>query len=117
MSTIPRLLSILALVALWLILAAVYPAVVPKPYSVLRDMWANVASGQAHYHLYKTLLRVGLGLILTMLLGTAVGTVMGLSRTGEVFFDAWVMVGLTVPAIVYSIVCLLWLGLNDSAAI
>jgi len=67
--------------------------------------------------LYKTLLRVGFGLILTMALGIAVGTVMGLSRKAEVYLDSWVMVGLTVPAIVYSIICLLWFGLNDIAAI
>ena len=80
-------------------------------------MWENLQSGQAFYHLYKTLLRVGFGLLLTMLLGITAGTVMGLSRKGEVFLDAWVMVGLTVPAIVYSIICLLWFGLNDLAAI
>src|SRR5262249_31185446 len=54
---------------------------------------------------------------LTMVIGIAVGTVMGLSRKGEIFLDSWVMVGLTVPAIVNSIVCLLWLGLNERAAI
>jgi NitT/TauT family transport system permease protein len=80
-------------------------------------MARNIASGQAFFHLYKTLLRVGFGLILTMLLGIGTGTVMGLSRKGEVFLDSWVMVGLTVPAIVYSIVCLLWFGLNEMAAI
>jgi NitT/TauT family transport system permease protein len=46
-----------------------------------------------------------------------VGVVMGLSRKGEVFLDSWVLVGLTLPAVVNSIVCLLWLGLNDRAAI
>lgn len=103
---------------LWAILALLFPpTIVPGPNAVAKAMWENIASGQAFYHLYKTLLRVGLGLILTMLLGTIVGTVMGLSRKGEVFLDAWVMVGLTVPAIVYSIICLLWLGLNDVAAI
>jgi NitT/TauT family transport system permease protein len=80
-------------------------------------MGQNIMSGQAFYHLYKTLLRVGLGLVLTMVLGVAVGTIMGLSRNGELFLDSWVMVGLTVPAIVYSIVCLLWFGLNEAAAI
>src|SRR5204862_1375214 len=52
-----------------------------------------------------------------MTLGIAFGAAMGLSRRGEVFLDAWVMVGLTIPAIVYSIICLLWFGLNDFAAI
>ena len=32
---------------------------------------------------------------------------MGLSRKGELFLDSWVTVGLTVPAVVYGMICLL----------
>ncbi len=118
MISLHRALSILSLFALWLVLSLLFsPAIVPGPVAVGKAMWENLSSGQAFYHLYKTLVRVGFGLILTMLLGIGVGTVMGLSRKGEVFLDAWVMVGLTVPAIVYSIICLLWFGLRDIAAI
>src|SRR5262245_38802576 len=113
MTTLPRILSIASLLALWLVLSMMFPpTIVPGPVAVMKAMADNIASGQAFYQLYKTLLRVGFGLILTMLLGIAVGTVMGLSRKGEVFLDSWVMVGLTVPAIVNSIICLLWFGLN-----
>jgi NitT/TauT family transport system permease protein len=113
-----RILSVVALLMLWLILSAVFsPTIVPGPRVVGTAIWENLQSGQAFYHLYKTLLRVGVGLILTMLLGIAVGAIMGLSTKGEIFLDAWVMVGLTIPAIVYSIICLLWFGLNDFAAI
>jgi NitT/TauT family transport system permease protein len=40
-----------------------------------------------------------------------------LSRKGEQFFDSWVLVGLTIPSVVYGIVGILWFGLNSSAAI
>jgi NitT/TauT family transport system permease protein len=93
------------------------PSIVPGPIAVAKAMWQNIRSGQAFYHIFKTLLRVGFGLVLTMALGIAVGTAMGLYKKGEAFLDAWVTVGLTVPAIVYSIICLLWFGLNDRAAI
>ena len=62
-------------------------------------------------------MRVFLGLILTMILGVATGAIMGLFKKGEAFLDAWVTVGLTIPAIVYSIICLLWFGLTERAAI
>jgi len=118
MNTLPRVLSILSLLLVWLLLSALFPpTIVPGPIAVFKAMGENIASGKAFFHLYKTLLRVGFGLILTMALGIAIGTLMGLSRKGEVFLDSWVMVGLTVPAIVNSIICLLWLGLNDRAAI
>jgi NitT/TauT family transport system permease protein len=118
MSTFPKILSVVSLLVAWLILAMVFPpTIVPGPIPVFKAMARNLASGQAFYHLYKTLLRVGFGLLLTMILGVGAGTIMGLSRKGEMFLDTWVMVGLTVPAIVYSIVCLLWFGLNEMAAI
>ena len=118
MSTTPRVLSIAALFLIWLILSMVFPpSIVPGPVPVGQAMWQNIQSGQAFYHIYKTLVRVGFGLVLTMILGIAAGTVMGLYRNGEAFLDSWVTVGLTVPAIVYSIICLLWFGLNDRAAI
>jgi NitT/TauT family transport system permease protein len=118
MTTFPRVLSIASLLVAWLILAWIFPpTIVPGPIPVFKAMGQNIMSGQAFYHLYKTLLRVGLGLVLTMVLGVAIGTIMGLSHNGELFLDSWVMVGLTVPAIVYSIVCLLWFGLNEVAAI
>lgn len=113
-----RIASIVSLFAVWLILAAMFPAnIVPGPRDVIAAMWSNIKSGQAFLHLFKTLVRVGVGLVLTMLLGIAVGSAMGLSKRSEVFLDAWVMVGLTIPAIVYSVICLLWFGLNDRAAI
>lgn len=118
MSTTPRVLSITALLLIWVLLSMVFPpSIVPGPVSVGQAMWQNIQSGQAFYHIYKTLLRVGFGLVLTMILGIAAGTVMGLYRNAEAFLDSWVTVGLTVPAIVYSIICLLWFGLNDRAAI
>ncbi len=113
-----RLLSILALLAFWLVLAAIFPpTIVPGPRAVGTAMWSNLKSGQAFFQLSMTLLRVGLGLVLTMAFGIAFGGIMGMSKRGEIFLDAWVMVGLTIPAIVYSIICLLWFGLNDFAAI
>jgi NitT/TauT family transport system permease protein len=118
MTSILRILSILALLAVWFILSLNFPpTLVPGPVAVFGKAWENALSGQAWFHLYKTLLRVFLGLILTMFLGVATGSLMGLFRKGEAFLDAWVTVGLTIPAIVYSIICLLWFGLTERAAV
>jgi NitT/TauT family transport system permease protein len=113
-----RILSIAALLILWLLLSRIFPtSIVPGPRAVGAAIWSNILSGQAFFHLYKTLVRVGFGLILTMILGIAVGAAMGLSKKGEVFLDAWVMVGLTIPAIVYGILFLLWFRLSELAPI
>jgi len=118
MTSIPRLLSVVTLFGVWFLLSMVLPeTIVPAPVDVVATVGKNVASGDVARHLSITLLRVVLGLVVAMVLGTTVGLVMGLSRSGEVFFDSWVTVGLTVPAIVYGMICLLWFGLNDVAAV
>src|SRR5262249_24522290 len=118
MTTFPRILSIACLFALWLVLSSLSsPTIIPVPVPGFQAMAEDIASGQAFYHLYKTLLRVGLGLILTMVLGLAVGTMMGLSRRAEMFLESWVLVALTIPAVVSSIICLLWFGLKERAAV
>jgi NitT/TauT family transport system permease protein len=118
MTTFLRILSIASLLAAWFVLSLVFPpTIVPGPIPVFKAMGQNLASGKAFFHLYKTLLRVGFGLVLTMVLGIGIGTLMGLSKKFEVFLDSWVLVGLTLPAVVNSIICLMVFGLTDRAAI
>ncbi len=117
MSWLHRSAAALVLLALWLVLALLLPNFVPGPVPVIGTMWGNIVSGEALEHLVPTLVRVGFGLSLTMVLGTLIGAVMGLSRVGELYLDSFVMVGLTVPAIVYGIICVIWLGVTDAAAV
>lgn len=118
MISIHKVYSFATLLLLWFLLSAWFPpSVVPGPVAVAKAVVEDVRGGQPFLHISLTLLRVGLGLVLAMLLGVGVGLVMGLSRKGELFFDSWVVIGLTVPAIVYGMICLLWFGLNDFAAV
>lgn len=113
-----RTYSILVLFGAWFILSFVFsPQVLPGPVPVFQAIWENMASGEAFFHLYKTMLRVLLGLSIAMIIGSVFGILMGISVKAEKFLESWVMVGLTIPAVVYAIITLLWFGLNDSAAI
>jgi NitT/TauT family transport system permease protein len=117
MSTVHRILAFIVLLAAWLALSFALPSLIPGPYPVVVTMWGNIVSGDALMHLVPTLVRVGFGLLLTMILGTTIGTIMGLSLKGELYLDSLVMVGLTVPAIVYGIICVVWFGVTNLAAI
>src|SRR5690349_6451890 len=100
-----KLYSIAVLLAAWIGLSFFFSAqILPGPIPVIQTMIENLRSGDGLFHLYKTVSRVLLGLALAMLLGGATGLVMGLSRKGEEFFESWVMVGLTIPAVVYAII-------------
>jgi len=118
MHTTLKIYSLAVLLALWFGLSFVFSEhVLPGPLPVFAAIWDNLQSGDGFFHLYKTVSRVVFGLVLAMFLGTGFGLVMGLSRKGEKFFESWVMIGLTIPAVVYAIICLLWFGLNDFAAV
>ncbi|MBI2179497.1 MAG: ABC transporter permease [Deltaproteobacteria bacterium] len=118
MHTTLKIYSVAVLLAAWVGLSFVFSEqIIPGPIPVFEAILDNMQSGDGLFHLYKTVSRVVLGLILAMFLGSGLGLVMGLSIKGEKFFESWVMVGLTIPAVVYAIICLLWFGLNDSAAV
>jgi NitT/TauT family transport system permease protein len=118
MHTTLKIYSVAVLLVAWIALSFVFSEqIIPGPIPVFEAILDNLQSGDGLFHLYKTVSRVVLGLILAMFLGGGLGLVMGLSIKGEKFFESWVMVGLTIPAVVYAIICLLWFGLNDSAAV
>ena len=118
MHTTLKIYSVAVLLAAWVGLSFVFSEqIIPGPIPVFEAILDNMQSGDGFFHLYKTVSRVVLGLTLAMFLGSGLGLVMGLSIKGEKFFESWVMVGLTIPAVVYAIICLLWFGLNDSAAV
>lgn len=64
-----------------------------------------------------TLQRVLLAFGLAMIGGGALGVVLGQSERLNLWLDPWVTVLLNVPALVIIVLCYLWIGLNEVAAI
>tara|TARA_B100000989_G_C19533024_1_gene471394 strand:+ start:17305 stop:17841 length:537 start_codon:yes stop_codon:yes gene_type:complete len=52
-----------------------------------------------------------------MLIGMAIGIALGRKKNLNLFFDDWLVLGLNVPALVLIILCYVWFGLNEVAAI
>src|SRR5690606_28805555 len=67
--------------------------------------------------LAKTLLRAAVAFAVSMLLGTAIGIVIGRLPIIDRLFAAWLVVGLNLPAIVIAIVLYIWLGLTEFALV
>ena len=74
-------------------------------------------SGQLPFHLGVTLLRLVVSFTIAMLLGCAIGIVLGRNKKLDAFFDNWLVIFLNVPALVTIILCYVWFGLVESAAI
>ncbi|WP_344784374.1 ABC transporter permease [Microbacterium kribbense] len=113
-----RVLSMIVLLVVWQLVSMVMKSsVLPSPIDVVVQLGKNLGEGNTYYQLYITIVRVLLGMALGVTSGIIAGIIMGLSRLGEELLDVWVLSLFTVPAIVYAMLCLLWFGLNDWAAI
>ena len=113
-----RLASLAAIVILWQLASfAVSEKYVPGPIPTFMALWKLAQNGQLLKHLDVTLVRMLVSFALAMLIGLAIGTLMGLYRRAERALDLPVMVGLTIPGLCYIIVSFMWLGLNERAAI
>ena len=110
--------SLLALLLIWQVLAtSLNSYTFPAPMLVVKVFWQACLTGQLPYHLGVTLLRLIVSFSSAMLLGCAIGIALGRKRDLDVFFDNWLVVFLNVPALVTIILCYVWFGLVESAAI
>jgi NitT/TauT family transport system permease protein len=113
-----RLVSFALAFLFWQLLALLLPSsIVPGPVETSVVLWQNLTEGDVLPHLWITLLRIFGGLALAMAIAVPVGVLMGIHRAAERILDVWVMVAMTIPSLCYALVCFIWLGLNEFAAI
>lgn len=111
-------LSLLVLIGLWQIAAnASGSAALPDPYAALTVLASEIRSGNLPHHLGATLSRLAASFALAMSLGSVLGILLGRHPRLDRFFDVWVMLFLNVPALVIIILCYVWLGLSEAAAV
>ncbi|WP_147113907.1 ABC transporter permease [Tateyamaria sp. syn59] len=111
--------SLLGLLALWWAAAWLGsdPTVLPSPAEVWRIFLREVADGEMQVHFTATLMRVAAAFSLAMGFGCLIGLAMGFNDRVNRWFSAWLVVLLNVPALVVIVLCYLWIGLNEVAAI
>jgi len=122
MSAVPhKLLAVLSLflfIAIWYGIALfVNTNLLPTPLEVAQVFWQEVKSGELLHHLSVTLLRLITSFIIAMFLGCAIGIILGRNKKLDAFFDNWLVIFLNIPALVTIILCYVWFGLIESAAI
>lgn len=112
-------LSLVGFGLFWAVLAQVKadPDVLPGPLLVWEAIREEAARGALWYNIAATLRRVALAFGAAMTLGTALGLALGLMPRLDRWADPWLMVFLNIPALVVIVLCYLWIGLNETAAI
>ncbi len=98
--------------ALWMASPAL-----PLPAVVLEVFFLALESGELPYHLAVTLARTFVAFSLSMIIGASIGLVMGRSGRVDRFFDSWLILFLNIPALVVIILCYIWFGLTEAAAV
>ncbi|MCT4558056.1 MAG: ABC transporter permease [Pelagimonas sp.] len=93
------------------------PSILPGPREVGHVIWSEAQAGDLWLHMGATLRRVILAFCLAMGAGTALGVLIGLSDRLNRWLDPWVTVMLNLPALVVIVLCYLWIGLNETAAV
>ncbi|MGH7058196.1 MAG: ABC transporter permease [Acetobacteraceae bacterium] len=114
-----RTLSLLAFLALWWVAAviAAEPALLPAPPAVVAFAWQAILSGAMPRNIGITLLRVIAAFTVSMIAGASIGYVAGRSRRADMLIDPWLVILLNLPALVLIVLCYIWIGLNDVAAV
>ncbi|NOQ37041.1 MAG: ABC transporter permease subunit [Methylococcaceae bacterium] len=116
-----RLLAIVSLIAFVLIWQGLASYLndnsLPPPIVVAKVLWQEIISGELPYHLGITLLRLAASFSIAMFLGCGIGILLGRNQKLDAFFDNWLVIFLNIPALVTIILCYVWFGLVESAAI
>lgn len=110
--------SLVLLLVLWQAAAAFARSPsLPAPTAVFAFIASEATKGQLLSNIAITLGRVAVSFSFAMLIGCAIGLAFGRLRRLDRAFDAWLVVLLNTPALVITVLCYIWLGLTETAAV
>lgn len=113
-----RIVPVVLFICAWQVLAmSLDSKTLPPPSAVLSILWQELRTGDLLFHLGMTLSRVALSFIAAMLIGVALGILMGHSKRWDRLLDAFLILALNVPALVTIVLCYIWFGLSETAAV
>lgn len=111
-------LSVLVLLVIWQLGSIVLPpSIFAPPLAVAQTLFDEVMRGPIWVDMGITLRRIGLAFAIAMSISMVLGFAMALSPVARVFFRVWVVLGLTLPALVIILMTYMVVGLNETAAV
>lgn len=113
-----RVTSLLVLVIIWQVAALIGQSdVLPTPWVVCRSLLTHLQSGELIFHLSMTLQRVLFAFVIALFLGSLIGYLMGRGKRTNAALDGLLILALNLPALVTIILCYIWFGLTEVAAV
>lgn len=115
---VPFLASFVLLAAAWEAMALwLHSPLVPDLSAILREFLVICESGKAVREIWITFYRMGLGFLLAVVVAFPIGIASAVSRKAERFFEPGVILGLTVPGLVWALLCVIWFGVSIASPV
>ena len=112
------ILSVAIFLLVWFVAAEIAQSrLLPGPGAVLDYIVEDTVHGNLLFQLGITLWRVIAAFVFAMVIGSAIGLIMGQMPGVNRVLDPWLIVLLNLPALVIIILAYVWFGLNEAAAI
>jgi NitT/TauT family transport system permease protein len=109
----PPLLAVISVVGVWWTLYLIYPRLLPSPVNTVNEAIRLVSDGTFFFHMYQSLRRVFVGSLVAMFFSVGVGIYMGTVVMGERFFQPLVVLGLTIPGLMWALIAVMLFGINE----
>ena len=113
---VPPFLALASVVGIWWLLYLIYPRLLPSPVSTVKEALRLIVDGSFFFHMSQSLRRVIVGATVAMIFSIAVGIYMGTVRMGEHFFQPLVVLGLTIPGLMWALIAVMLFGINEFAS-
>ena len=113
---LPPILAMASVLALWWALYLMFPRLLPGPVSTFNEAIRLLSDGTFFFHMLQSLRRVFVGAAVAMILSIAVGIYMGTVVMGERFFQPLVILGLTIPGLMWALISVMLFGINEIAS-
>jgi len=118
-----RCLSIVSFLGLWWfgsLLSA--PEILPGPVVIGKTIIDNFTTPgpegkSAEFHIAITLARIVFTFTIAMVLGIALGLIMGLRRKVELAFGYLIPIALTIPTLLAVFLCVMWFGFSEAGGL
>lgn len=90
------------------------PQLFPPPAAVAGAAWELLASGQLQTHVGQSMIRVGEGTVLGIVIGVAIALLAGLTRLGDDLLDSSMQILKAVPNFALTPLLIIWMGIGEA---